>query len=195
MLFAINITNIDQLDNTAVFSFVVISDNRGGGGGTNNTIKWINKAPHKFGIANGDLFNGNNDTFDQVMKNDPFIHNKTYPSVGDHDNQIVINGQKGTEQAWGRGHVIYGFLNDFHNRPNIEWRKPTTNKIQGKYDDQYIDYYAHEQHGGITVHMVVIHKGDESTLAPRSAEFMYKKVVVIPLIEMVMSRYTYSTTL
>jgi hypothetical protein len=182
-LSAKGVTTIEELDDAAVFSFSVISDNQGNA--TNEVpvaraLEWISSKA-VFCIGNGDLFNGNGgDPFGDLLSDtNSWFHYNFYPVIGDHDNEIRIDGVRGQEKLWGRGHIVFDMVADFYNRPNIEFRVPSSNKVRSGgdlYEDRQVDYYAKETHGEFTLHIIAIHKGDKSALARRSADFMIQKI-------------------
>ena len=175
------ISTIEELDEAAAFSFSVLSDNQGNSesGPISKAIPWI-RSHDKFCIGNGDLFNGNNDTFQNVLSDpEDWFHYNFYPVLGDHCNEIRIDGVRGREKDWGRSHIVLDMVADIYNRPNVEFRIPSSRKILSRgeqYDDKYIDFYAKETHGIFTVHIITVHIGDKSVFAKRSADFMYNKV-------------------
>ena len=182
-LTAAGISTIEELDDAALFSFSVISDNQGNS--TNmapiaKALEWI-RSNNEFCIGNGDLFNGSGgDPFGDLLSDtNSWYHYNFYPVIGDHDNEIRIDGVRGQEKLWGRGHIIFDMVDDFYHRPNVEFRSPLDKKVVSggaEYEDQYIDYYAKEAHGIFNMHIIAIHKGDKSALARRSADFMIGKV-------------------
>jgi predicted alpha-1,2-mannosidase len=175
------ISTIDQLDEAAEFSFSILSDNQGNSesGPISKAIPWI-RSHDKFCIGNGDLFNGNNDTFQNVLSDvNDWFHYNFYPVIGDHDNEIRIDGVRGHEKDWGRSYIVFDMVAGIYNRPNVEFRVPENRKVLSRgeqYDDQYLDFYAKETHGKFTVHIIAVHIGDKSVFAKRSANFMYNKV-------------------
>jgi hypothetical protein len=186
---AITIASIEDLDRASVFRFAAFSDSRGEvDENTGRALKWIKAANHKFAVAVGDLFDAtsNDDKTLDMWKNDSFYHNNLYPTFGNHCSRIRINGSEGSQTNWGRPAFTLNSLN-LRGRTDVQFRKPTSEPIMGykskddhsikAYDDQYIDYYVKQTIGKFTVHIVSIYKGDHTAFAPRSAKFLFDKVV------------------
>ena len=140
----ISVTSIEQLDELAVFNFSIMSDNKGYSEKNWNNYgdveglyslrvkEWI-KEDSEFVLGLGDHFMPNRDNFLDTMQNDTWWHHNFYPNVGDHDNETKIldyNGQTGGQNEWGRGWVIFKAVDDFFNRPEVEFRQPESSKVE-----------------------------------------------------------------
>jgi hypothetical protein len=139
--------SIEVLDNSAVFCFSIMSDNKGysiENDHMNKCNTWIREVGDKFILGLGDhvKFNRANPFLD-LIKNDPFWHNHFYPNVADGENEYWGAGQ----EDWGAGAPILDYV-DLANRRNVEVRE---NKCE---------YYAIEKNGGIKVHIIQLHYSD-----------------------------------
>jgi hypothetical protein len=184
------ITTIEELDKAKVFSFAIMSDNKGfGAEGTNPNnvitkkfVDWVS-ANDEFCLGVGDHFTTSSAErlkFRDVMEKNTYFHNNFYPIAGDHDNETqLFYGTIGSDTDWGRGWVIFKMLNNFFERPEVEFRPKQSAKVLsgGKYyDDQLVDYYAKRSKGGFTVHVLGLHYGDHSAFALPTKNFMISKL-------------------
>lgn len=138
---------IKKLDSLALFSFSVISDNKGSSLENEDMYKcdkWIREAGDRFILGVGDHVKDNRSNhFLSLIKNDSLWHNHFYPNVADGENEFW-----GKNQAdWGAGFPILDSVN-LANRKNVIIRK---NKNE---------YYAIEAHNGIKIHIIQLHFSD-----------------------------------
>lgn len=141
---------IKKLDSMAVFSFSIMSDNKGYS--VENTDmykcdKWIREAGDRFILGLGDHVKDNRkNPFLDLIKNDTLWHNHFYPNVADGENEFWGKGQG----DWGAGAPILDYV-DLSKRKNVKIRK---NKCE---------YYAIEGYDGIKVHIIQLHYSDTPT--------------------------------
>ncbi len=140
-------TTIQDLDNSAVFSFSIMSDNKGYS--TENSAmdkcdKWIKEAGDRFILGLGDHVKINRaNLFLNLLTEDTLWHNHFYPNVADGENEYWGNGQG----DWGAGAPILDYVN-LASRQNVQIR------------DNKCEYYAVEKHAGINVHIIQLHYSD-----------------------------------
>jgi hypothetical protein len=138
---------MEKLDDMAVFSFAIMSDNKGYSVEEENMYKcdqWIREGGDRFILGLGDHVKDNRtNPFLNFIKNDSLWHNHFYPNVADGENEFW-----GKDQAdWGSGSPILEYV-DLSNRKNVEVRE---NKCE---------YYAVETYDGIRVHIIQLHFSD-----------------------------------
>ncbi len=138
---------IKKLDSLAVYSFSIMSDNKGYGLENMHMFKcdhWIREAGDRFIIGLGDHVKDNRpNPFLPLIKTDSLWHNHFYPNVADGENEYW-----GEDQAdWGSGAPILDYV-DLANRSHVIIR---SNKCE---------YYALEEHEGIKVHIIQLHYSD-----------------------------------
>lgn len=138
---------IQDLDESAEFSFSIMSDNKGysiENSHMNKCNKWIREAGDVFILGLGDHVKDNRkNPFLDLIKNDSLWHNHFYPNVADGENEFW-----GEDQGdWGAGAPILEYVN-LIGKPNVKVRE---NKCE---------YYAIEAHSGITVHIIQLHYSD-----------------------------------
>jgi len=141
---------IGELDSMAVFSFSIMSDNKGYS--VENTHmykcdKWIREAGDRFILGLGDHVKDNRkNPFLDLIKNDTLWHNHFYPNVADGENEYW-----GKDQGdWGAGAPILDYV-DLSKRKNVKIR------------DNKCEYYAIEKYDGIKVHIIQLHYSDTPT--------------------------------
>jgi len=139
--------SIEKLDKMALFSFSVMSDNKGASIENEHMYKcdkWIREAGDSFILGLGDHVKDNRTNyFLDLIKNDSLWHNHFYPNVADGENEYW-----GKEQAdWGAGYPILDYVN-LAKRPNVKIRE---NKNE---------YYAIETIDGVKVHIIQLHYPD-----------------------------------
>jgi len=192
------ISTIEELDEAALFSFAVFGDHHGAsrnGGTRRENMARLDDYVQKhdqFVIGLGDHIlkyypetaypKGTANSFVNFIETDPYWNNHFYPNIGDHDNQYEAD----LKQNWGYGWKLFTHLNDFFNRPNVEFREPGVQKIENKgqwYDDQLVDYYAWFDHQGYpeipegyTVHVISLHYGSGLVFADQSRDFMMSQL-------------------
>jgi hypothetical protein len=153
MLFTLSLTvvngqiSIHELDSLAVFSFSIISDNKGYSLENSHMYKcdkWIKEAGDSFIIGLGDHVKDNRtNKFLDLLKNDTLWHNHFYPNVADGENEYW-----GEDQGdWGAGFPILDSV-DLSKRKNVKIRE---NKCE---------YYAIEEYNEIKVHIIQLHYSD-----------------------------------
>lgn len=139
--------SIEKLDKMALFSFSIMSDNKGASVENEHMFKcdkWIREAGDRFILGLGDHVKDNRtNEFLNLIKNDSLWHNHFYPNVADGENEFW-----GEEQAdWGAGYPILEYV-DLAKRSNVKIRE---NKNE---------YYAIETIDGIKVHIIQLHYSD-----------------------------------
>jgi hypothetical protein len=139
--------SVEDLDKSAVFSFSIMSDNKGYSVENPHMYKcdlWIREAGDRFILGLGDHVKVNrSNPFLDLMKNDKLWHKHFYPNVADGENEYW-----GEDQSdWGAGAPILEYVN-LSNRKNVKVR------------DNNCEYYAIEKHKGIKVHIIQLHYSD-----------------------------------
>lgn len=139
--------SIEKLDKMAVFSFAIMSDNKGCSVENEDFFKcdqWIREAGDRFVLGLGDHVKDNRtNPFLNFIKNDSLWHNHFYPNVADGENEFW-----GRNQAdWGAGAPILNWAGLFE-RQNVKIR------------ENNCEYYAIESHDGIKVHIIQLHFSD-----------------------------------
>ena len=146
---------IEELDKSAVFSFSIMSDNKGYSVENPHMYKcdrWIKEAGDSFILGLGDHVKDNRpNPFLDLIKNDRLWNKHFYPNVADGENEYW-----GEDQSdWGAGAPILDFV-DLPKRENVIMR------------DNKCEYYALEMYDGIKVHIIQLHYSDnppDSTIA------------------------------
>lgn len=145
-------TTIEHLDSMAMFSFSIMSDNKGYALENPHMYKcdqWIRAAGDRFILGLGDHVKRNRaNPFLDLIQKDSLWHHHFYPNVADGENEYFGKGQG----DWGAGFPILEAV-DLWNRKNIEIRK---NKCE---------YYAIEKQEGIKIHIIQLHYSDTPRLA------------------------------
>ena len=139
--------SIEKLDEKSVFSFAIMSDNKGysvENESMNKCNKWIQESGDKFILGVGDHVKDNRENpFLDFIKTDPFWHQHFYPNVADGENEYWGENQG----DWGAGAPILDFAG-LYERNNVTVR------------DNKVEYYAVETHSGINVHIIQLHFSD-----------------------------------
>ncbi len=140
-------TTIKDLDNLSIFSFSIMSDNKGYSIENEHMYKcdkWIKEAGDRFILGLGDHVKDNRaNPFLNFIKTDTLWHKHFYPNVADGENEYW-----GKEQGnWGAGAPILDYV-DLSKRKNVKIRE---NKCE---------YYAIEKYNGIKVHIIQLHYSD-----------------------------------
>lgn len=139
--------SIEKLDDMAVFSFSIMSDNKGASVENEHMYKcdkWIREAGDRFILGVGDHVKDNRTNyFLELIKKDSLWHNHFYPNVADGENEFW-----GEDQSdWGAGYPILDYVS-LSERKNVKVRE---NKNE---------YYAVETIDGIKVHIIQLHFSD-----------------------------------
>lgn len=138
---------IEKLDDMALFSFAIMSDNKGASIEDRYIYKcdqWIREAGDLFIIGLGDHVKDNRpNPFLNFIKTDSLWHNHFYPNVADGENEFWGRDQ----EDWGSGYPILEYV-DLFNRKNVQMNE---NKCE---------YYVLEEYRGIKVHIIQLHYSD-----------------------------------
>ena len=139
--------SIEKLDDMAVLSFSIMSDNKGysiENPHMNKLDLWVREAGDQFILGLGDHVKDNRaNPFLDLIRTDSLWHNHFYPNVADGENEFW-----GKDQGdWGAGAPILDYV-DFDKRKNMEIRSNNC------------EYYAIEEHNGIRVHIIQLHYSD-----------------------------------
>ena len=143
------IHTITELDRAAVFSFAIMSDNKGDSPKSSkqfaNMVKWIEESGDRFVIGLGDhVKKGWENSFLPFLKENRWWHQNFYPNVADGENEFY-----GKSQAdWGAGAPILEEV-ELSTRPNVVIRE---NKCE---------YYAEIRMKGHTIHLIQLHFSDQ----------------------------------
>jgi len=140
--------DIGDLDGRAVFSFAIMSDNKGDSPYSKREfaqmVKWINESGDAFVIGLGDHVKKGwrNDFLDFIHEN-TWWHRWFYPTVADGENEYYGKGQG----DWGAGAPILDEV-EMSSRPNVTLRKNGA------------EYYARVEVKGYTVHIIEVAYSD-----------------------------------
>lgn len=139
--------SIEKLDDIAVLSFSIMSDNKGysiENPHMNKMDLWAREAENQFILGLGDHVKDNRaNPFLDLIKTDSLWNNHFYPNVADGENEFW-----GLEQGdWGAGAPILDYV-DLDKRKNVEIRSNNC------------EYYAIEKNNGIRVHIIQLHYSD-----------------------------------
>ena len=150
---------INDLDRDAVFSFSIMSDNKGYAPSNSEDMRkcdaWIREAGDKFILGLGDHVKDNRaNPFLDLIKNDSLWHNHFYPNVADGENEFWGEGQG----DYGAGEPIIEYVN-LPARPNVKMR------------NNNCEYYALEKHSGVNVHIIQLYYSD----TPKDPDIAFKK--------------------
>ncbi len=156
--------SIESLDKKAVFSFIIMSDNKGDSVGNRKEfarmVKWSKRNDGQFAIGLGDhVKKGRDNGFLDFLKMDEWWHDNFYPNVADGENEFYGKGQ----DDWGAGAPIFDVV-DLVNRKNVAVR------------ENGCEYHARIAVRGYTVHLIQLHFSDEpedETLAFREDSKKY----------------------
>ncbi|MCK4421404.1 hypothetical protein KAW48_06350 [candidate division WOR-3 bacterium] len=143
------INTIESLDKGAVFSFAIMSDNKGDSPEDKkqfaNMVQWIEESGDKFIIGVGDhVKKGWDNNFLHFLKENEWWHERFYPNVADGENEFYGKNQG----DWGAGAPILDEVALFE-RSNVSIRE---NKCE---------YYAKIKVKGYTVHLIQLHYSDQ----------------------------------
>ena len=150
-----NFTTIKELDEKSIFSFSIMSDNKGDEikkKPFKRMVDWMIESDKKFVIGLGDHVKKKKDP-DKNRKKNKFLdfltendwwHNNFYPNIADGENEYYGEGQG----DFGAG---YPFLEHI----NLDKRKNT------RIRDNKCEYYSQiEIEGGFVVHLIQLHYSD-----------------------------------
>jgi hypothetical protein len=151
---------IRDLDKEAVFSFSIMSDNKGYAPSNNMDMKrcdaWIREAGDKFILGLGDHVKDSRDNpFLDLIKHDDLWHNKFYPNVADGENEYWGENQG----DYGAGEPILEYV-DLPLRSNVKVNP-----------ENFCEYYAVEEHGGVKVHIIQLYFSD----TPKDPDVAFKE--------------------
>lgn len=142
------INSFDDLNDHSVFSFAIMSDNKGDS--PDNSIenarmaKWIRQNNNQFVIGLGDhLKRGWNNSFLELIKKDPWWNQNFYPNIADGENEYYGECQ----EDWAAGGELLQEIN-FAQHDNVVIR------------DNGSEYYAKITVNGYTVHLIQLHYPD-----------------------------------
>lgn len=153
------VNTILDLDRMSVFSFAIMSDNKGdspeNGKQFKNMVKWIKESDDKFVIGLGDhVKKGWENSFLNFLKEDKWWHENFYPNVADGENEFYGESQG----DWGTGAPILDEVT-LSKRSNVKIR------------DNGCEYYAIIPVKGYTIHLIQLHYSDE----PEEANIAFKE--------------------
>ena len=140
--------SIEELDNESIFSFIIMSDNKGDSiteKPFERMVSWSAESDKRFVIGLGDhVKKGRENPFLTFIKEDLWWSNNFYPNIADGENQYYGKGQG----DWGAGYPLLEIAGLF-NRENTTIRENKSeyySKI--RIDDKY------------TVHLIQLHFSD-----------------------------------
>ena len=139
---------IQDLDREAVFSFAIMSDNKGDSPYSRSEfahmVQWINNSGNAFVIGLGDhLKKGRRNDFLDFLHENQWWHRWFYPTVADGENEYYGSGQG----DWGAGRGIFDEV-DLGSRPEVSLR------------ENGAEYYAKITINGYTVHIISLTYSD-----------------------------------
>ena len=152
------IATIQELDKAAVFSFAIMSDNKGDAlpkAEFTNMVNWIKDADDAFVIGLGDhVKKGWENDFLPFLSQDAWWHNNFYPNVADGENEYY-----GKSQAdWGAGAPILDMVH-LSERPHVKIRK------------NGCEYYTQIEIKGYRIHLIQLHYSD----SPADADIAFNE--------------------
>ncbi len=143
-----NVRSIEDLDRAAVFSFAIMSDNKGDSSASkkefSRMVSWMQASGDRFVIGLGDhVKKGRENDFIPFLRSNDWWRSNFYPNIADGENEYYGAGQG----DWGAGGR---FLNEtgLTGRRNISLRK------------NHCEYYARIDIEGCTVHLIQLHFPD-----------------------------------
>lgn len=144
-----NIKNISELDKKAVFSFAIMSDNKGDCPQDNiqmkRMVKWIHESGDAFVVGVGDHVSKSfENMFLDFLKKNEWWGKNFYPNIADGENGFYGKGQ--SDWCGGADFLKAAGLDK---RANVDIR------------DNGCEYYAQIQVKGYTVHLIQLHYPDE----------------------------------
>lgn len=142
------INSIQDLQNLSVFSFAIMSDNKGDSPENSpenfKMVKWIKQSNDQFVIGLGDhLKRGWDNSFLDMIKEDPWWNQNFYPNIADGENEYFGECQS----DWGAGGKLLEEMN-FSQHSNVAIRKNGS------------EYYAKISVDEYTVHLIQLHYPD-----------------------------------
>ena len=143
-----NINSFEDLKNISVFSFAIMSDNKGDSPKNcpqnARMAKWIKQTNDQFVIGLGDhLKLAWDNSFLNVIKNNPWWNQNFYPNIADGENEYY--GM--SEDDWGSGGELLQEMN-FSQHSHVIMRKNGS------------EYYAKIPFKKYTVHLIQLHYPD-----------------------------------
>lgn len=142
------INTFEDLNKISVFSFAIMSDNKGDSAANcpcnARMAKWIKQNNNQFVIGVGDhLKRGWNNSFLDLIKENPWWNQNFYPNIADGENEYYGTCQ----EDWGAGSGLLKDMN-FSQHSNVEIRENGS------------EYYAKIQVKGYTIHLIQLHYPD-----------------------------------
>lgn len=142
------INTIQELEELAVFSFAIMSDNKGDSPQNSpenaRMVTWIEQRHDQFVIGLGDhLKAGWENSFSDMIKENPWWNQNFYPNIADGENEYYGHSQA----DWGAGGKLLEEMN-FSQHVNVEIR------------ENGCEYYAKILVKGYTIHLIQLHYSD-----------------------------------
>ncbi|MBN2056080.1 hypothetical protein JW905_14215 [bacterium] len=138
---------LETLDDEAVFSFAIMSDNKGDGPLRIEFMRmqdWMKRAGTAFVIGMGDhLKRGWTNDFLDLLRDDPWWHERFFPGIADGENEYYGSGQ----EDWGAGRELMAAVTPFTG-------------VAMEIQPNGVDYVAHIPAGAYTVHWIHGHFPD-----------------------------------
>lgn len=163
------VRTIEALDSLGVFSFAIMSDNKGDF--PNNStefarmVEWVEESGDKFVIGLGDhVAKDLEDRFLSFLTDNKWWHDHFYPNVADGENEYYGKGQ----WDWGAGKKILDVV-DLPSRKNVRIRPNGA------------EYYARIAVKGYTIHLIQLSFPDEPAdpemaFPPDSRKYLVKTI-------------------
>lgn len=147
-IFLPDFATIQDLDDAALFTFAIMSDNKGDSSFSSpefaKMVGWISEADCAFVIGLGDhVKRGWENSFITFLEENQWWHDHFYPNVADGENEFYGSGQ----DDWGAGAPMLEEV-DLASRPGVEIR------------ENGCEYYAQIQVDDYTVHLIQLHYPD-----------------------------------
>jgi hypothetical protein len=175
------ISNIEQLDDAALFHFSLFSDNKGRSSENaqfNRMVSWLKSSGSEFVLGLGDHADSStSEPFFNFMKTDSYFNNKFYPTIADNDNDVW-----GAQGDWGKGRKLFDYVNNFWGRPNMKKNSRITPDSNGNVPDYYVTF-KNVKGTGFDVHVLSLHfpdsPSDSSALHSETRAFMQSELEAI----------------
>ena len=168
----VGIQTIQDLNKASVFTFGIMSDNKGDSPQNSEQfarmVKWLEKSSAQFVIGLGDhVKKGWENSFLEFLKQNQWWKNHFYPNIADGENEYYGKSQS----DWGAGAPLLDVVN-LSEKSNVKIRK------------NGCEYYAKIPAKGYTIHLIQLHYPDSPPIdsiafRENSKEYMMKTLTSI----------------
>jgi len=155
----VGVNTIEELDSASVFSFAIMSDNKGESSKSReefaNMVNWIAESGDKFVIGLGDhVKKGWDNSFLPFIEDHKWWRENFYPNIADGENEYY-----GKSQAdWGAGAPFLD-VTDLRSKEDVEIRENSC------------EYYAKIHFREFTIHLIQLHFSD----SPKDPEIAFNE--------------------